>query len=261
MSLVHWFGKPEHWMPPDTSFEDAKWVLAATDDALPEVLKCSSARYITPDAALKAIDRYYLRQSLYTQFNPEWNSFTYNSRVVVKAPGSALASGVRIVDLEAPEVEIVRWLRAMLKKPKEVSGVIEHFVEGDAIELSGAKLNGQIHFFHPLRQHWKMRPLSDMPVIERYERAFDHWWLYDETRRALDCIGLDDSAFCVEWRVTGYQQAKVIEINPRPGEDDKGYFEALWDIPIADQIESWAQEVYRAELQETAQAHAQAVHG
>jgi len=256
MALVFWFGHPQHWTPPKTSFEEAQWVLSATDEALPPVSQMIEKRHITPLAAAKAVDRYLMRQALWSQLNPEWEYFYYHPRVVVKAPGSAMSSGVRVVDLEAPEIEIVRQLRRLSNQPEQLRGVVEQFVEGDAIELSGVRLAGRIYFFHALRQHWS----RDWTSVKSYERVFDHWWLYKETAEALKCIGLDDSAFCVEWRVTGYEQAKLIEINPRPGEDDKGYYEALWDRPIADQIEEWAQEVYRAESPETAQAQVVATH-
>lgn len=249
MALVNWIGRPDHWMPPKTSFEEAKWVLAATDDALPVVAQLVAKRHIKPLAALKAVDRYELRRALVSCYNPAWSSFEYCRRVVVKAPASAASSGVRLLDIQTPEIEIVNVLRRLNGNPPQLWGVVEEFIEGDAIELSGVKLSGALYFFHMLRQRWS----PDWSRIERYERVFDRWWLYNETVVVLNDIGLDNSAFCVEWRVIRNQQAKVIEINPRPGDDDKGYFEALWDRPIAEQIEEWAEEVFRAESSETAQ--------
>lgn len=261
MSLVTWLGIPDHWTPPAISLEESRWVLAATEDALPDVVRLMDKRHISPRAALNAVDRYRLRRELPSGFNPSWSSFTYTPRVAVKAPASSGSSGVHILELETPENAVVSALRKMLALPEELTGVVEEFIDGEAIELSGVKFADRVFFFHPLRQYWTVRPLSDVPYIERYERVFDHWWLYNETADALRYIGIDNSAFCVEWRVTGYRQAKIVEINPRPGDDDKGYFEALWDRPIADQIEEWAQDVYHAESPETALVTAQATHG
>lgn len=259
MSLVHWVGKPDYWTPPEVSPETARWALAATEEALPEV--CAPEHWgklrITRDAALKAVDRYLMRLPLPSRLNPEWAPFEYSRRIVVKAPASSGSSGVHMLNLETPENAIVSALRAMIGNSDVLKGVVEEFVDGDAIEISGVRLSGKTFFFHPLRQYWT----EDLIRIERYERVFDHWWLYQETSDALNCIRLDNSAFCVEWRVTGYQQAKLIEINPRPGDDDKGYFEALWDRPIADQIEEWATDVYHTELQAAQQAQAQATRG
>lgn len=259
--LVAWIGKPDHWTPPEVSVEDAQWVLAATDDALPEVIQLGhklDKLHVHLFGALKAIDRYLLRGAVDGRYNPDWQGFKYKPQVVVKAPASSLSSGVRLLDLGAPEIDIVRRLRDLASYAfEDLYGVIEEFIEGDAIEVSGVKLAGQIFFFHQLRQHWT----ADWSRIELYERVFDYWWLYDETLNALDQIGLDDCAFCVEWRVTGFMQAKLIEINPRLGDEDKCYFETLWHRAITDQIEDWAQEVWAAELQEIAPAVAQVAHG
>lgn len=257
MSLVAWIGKPDHWTPPDVPLDVAKWVLAADEEALPDVILTAGGHHISAQAALNAVDRYALRNALGSQFNPDWTTFEYRRQIVVKAPASSASSGVRLLAMETPENAIVAQLRHLVNDSRPLRIVVEEFIEGDAVELSGVKLNGRVFFFHPLRQHWT----KDCSRIERYERAYNQWRLYELTVDALRYIKLDNSAFCIEWRVVDHETAKVIEINPRLGDDDKGYFEALWDIPVAEQIERWATDVYLAESPETAQETAQAAQG
>lgn len=240
MSLVTWLGKPDNWTPPKPD-PDAYWVLAATDDALPEVLQQHNKARISSLAAVRALDRAQLRRAVPAYLNLPHTIFSYeHSKVVVKAAASSASSGVHILNLRTDEMDTLRKVYEVSEMPFSPCGVVEQYVEGKAIEISGVKLSGQIRFFYPLRQRWS----EDGTRITAYERCSDYWWLYEFSADLLEILTLDCSAFCIEWRVTGEKQARVIEVNPRLGEDDKDYFKLLWDRQPTEQIEAWAAEIY-----------------
>jgi hypothetical protein len=221
--VVLWAGKPDYWSPPDrnSSGDVEGFQLAATDDGVVDVLGYVSPylneHKITREAAINCMDRYSLRMALHSRFNPEWESFEWrNGSHVVKAPASSLSNGVTIVKSDKEEIDRLKLLGV-----QKLRGVIEEFVEGDAIEISGFRLKGETFFFGQVRQRWS----TDWSKIEWYcaTDPYRYWWLPGLTDKALDDVKLDNSCFCVEWRVIGYKQAKVLEINPRWGEDGNGY--------------------------------------
>lgn len=252
--LVAWAGQPLHWNPPVANRELAQWLLAATEDALPSVLQSTGLKTISHEAVINVLDRNALRHALRYKHSPVFTCFDYASKVIVKSPASAGSSGVHLLDLRTEELKVLVQVRdlcarlGMQNLLRNLRGVVEEFVFGDAIELSGVKLDGNLHFFHPLRQFWS----EDWKRITGYGRCFEYWWLYEQTAEVLNTVKLNNSSFCVEWRVTGDQEAKVIEINPRIGDDDQGYFEALWDKPVAEQIEEWANSIQSKQVKQEA---------
>ncbi len=214
---VLWVGEPDHWSPPAFVGQSQRFVLAATDDAVPQIVAHSDGELIgiTREAAINCMDRYSLRWALQSRFNPEWEFFDWrNGSHVVKAPASSLSNGVTIVKSDEGEIDRLKLLGV-----QNLRGVVEEFIAGDAIEISGFRLKGETFFFPRVRQCWN----EDWSKIEYYGLTDGYWWLPNFTDKALDQVKLDNSCFCVEWRVTGYKQAKVLEINPRWGDDGKGY--------------------------------------
>jgi len=226
--IVLWAGQPEHWQPPasDTlTVVDRGFRLAATDEGIVDVINgapsFSQTFTITREAAINCLDRHAFRVALADRFNPQWERFSWLGRHVMKAPASSMNNGIVFSKSDPSELDVLK----QIAKRKEYYGVVEEFIEGDAVEISGFRLKGETFFFPRVRQFWNQGDDIREPwtFITRYEYTQDYWWLPNFTDKALDDVKLDNSCFCVEWRVQGYKSAKVVEINPRWGDDGNGY--------------------------------------
>ncbi len=208
MSIV-WIGESEHWKPARIS--GGEWMMPLIEETVLNVAESTSfCKKLSVSAAINCTSRIALRVALAsTNLNPEWHPINWQAGVI-KAPASCLNLGVRFL----PSNEYVERLAAAAPALARI-GVNESFVGGTAWELDGWIKDGKIGFFHPLRQIWN----EGNTKIEQYQRGEPRLSnLRDAVCRALTCIGLDNSAFCVELRETP-DDWKIIECHARLGED------------------------------------------
>lgn len=175
--------------------------------------KFSHLRRLSPAAALACSSRLAQRVALAsTGFNPRWQPCPWQPGVV-KAPVSVENVGVGYLR--------ANWYTRNLKRyaPELAAmGVVEEWVEGEAWELDGYVVNGRLGWFWSLQQHWS----SDRKKIRRYKRAKSFTGpseLRDATAEVVRTLGLTDSCFCSEWRLTK-RGWKLIEIQARLGQDE-----------------------------------------
>jgi hypothetical protein len=175
--------------------------------------KYDHLRRLSPAAALACTSRLAQRVALAsTGFNPRWQPCPWQPGVV-KAPVSVENTGVGYLR--------ANWYTRNLKRyaPELASmGVVEEWVEGEAWELDGYIVNGRLGWFWPLQQHWT----RDQTKIRKYHRARSFAGpseLRDATAEVVRTLGLADSCFCSEWRLTK-RGWKLIEIQARLGQDE-----------------------------------------
>jgi hypothetical protein len=207
--------------------------MALVEDAvLPVGALGDETRHIPLRAALNCCSRLALRVALSaTGLNPEWWPYRFGgsaTRRVVKAPASALSSGVRHFGHLIEEVVILERYAPELAQ----FGVVEQLVDGEQYEVDGFMLGGQATFFHPLHQSWRDGR------IEAYRRCQAPSGLHAAVASALRATGVDDAPFCAEMK---HHQGRwlLIELHARLGEDP-GLEDAMWDRPVLDVIEEAA---------------------
>jgi len=177
-------------------------------------------------AAVNCSSRLALRVALATTgLNPEWWPFRFGGGAkprVVKAPSSALGSGVRQFRERIEEVALLEAFAPELAQ----FGVVEELVHGAQYEADGFVLGGRVTFFHPLVQSWRGER------IVAYRRCEPPHGFRDAVARALRAVGLDDAPFCAELR---HRRGRwvVIELHARLGED-AGLPRKMWPTsPLA----------------------------
>jgi hypothetical protein len=179
------------------------------------------SRHVSLPAAINCSSRLALRVALATTgLNPEWWPYRFGGackRRVVKAPSSALGSGVRTF---AERIEEVEELEIYAPELAEF-GVVEELVGGAQYEADGFLLGGRTTFFHPLLQTWR-----DGRIVG-YRRCDPPPGLRQAVAAALQATGVDDAPFCAELRHDGRRWV-LIELHARLGEDH-GLAQMLWD--------------------------------
>jgi hypothetical protein len=189
-------------------------------------------RHVPLRAALNCSSRLALRVALSTtSLNPEWWPYRFGGSStprVVKAPSSALGSGVRHFGDVIEEVAILERYAPELAQ----FGVVERLVEGEQYEADGFVLRSQARFFHPLHQTW-----CDGRIVA-YRRCEPPPGLHAAVEAALRATGLDDAPFCAELK---HHRGRwtLIELHARLGEDP-GLEQAMWDAPVLDVIDEAA---------------------
>lgn len=166
-----------------------------------------------------------------TGLNPQWQPMPWQPGVV-KAPASSLNQGVRFL----PTNEYVEALSKVNPELAKI-GVLEEYIQGESWELDGCVIDGNIKFFHPIRQKWN----EENTKILRYERLTAPG-IGVAVRKAVIAIGLNNSPFCAELRFTPRGNWKIIEIHCRLGEDAK-LAAAMWDCDPLVQIENWIEAI------------------
>jgi hypothetical protein len=225
-------GTSEHWRPrPDPG--RARFTMALVEDAvLPVGALGDETRHVPLRAALNCSSRLALRVALSTTgLNPEWWPYRFggsSTRRVVKAPSSALGSGVRHFGDLIEEVAILERHAPELAQ----FGVVEQLVDGEQYEADGFVLGGQATFFHPLHQSWCHGR------IRAYERCHPPEGFHEAVEAALRATGVDDAPFCAEMK---HHDGRwfLIDLHARLGEDP-GLDEVMWDRPVLDVIEEAA---------------------
>ncbi|PYQ16242.1 MAG: hypothetical protein DMF80_05750 [Acidobacteria bacterium] len=206
--------------------EDAVLPVGALDDG---------TRHVSLRAALNCSSRLALRVALAaTGLNPEWWPYRFGGAAtprVVKAPSSALGSGVRHFRDPIDEVAILERFAPELAQ----FGVVEQFVEGEQYEADGFVLDGRPTFFHSLRQTWR-----DDRIVA-YDRCHPPARFHEAVAAALQATGLDEAPFCAELK-HAFRRWIVIELHARLGED-AGLEEAMWDRSALEVIEAAAARV------------------
>ena len=204
----YWPRQPEAvWAAVAMSLTEA-WVLRTAFDP-----KYSHLRRLSTTAALACTSRLAQRVALAsTGFNPKWQPCPWQSGVV-KAPASVQNEGVGYLR--------ANWYTRNLRRyAPELAGmgVVEEWLEGEAWEQDGYIVNDRIGWFWPLKQFW----IRHQTKIRKYERARSFAGppgLRDSTEEVVRTLGLSDSCFCTEWRLTK-RGWKLIEIQARLGQDD-----------------------------------------
>ena len=225
-SGVLWVGRNSGptWWP---SLPDPTWAAAAMALREAYVLRTafdpqySHLRRLSTTAAIACTSRLAQRVALAsTGFNPKWQPCPWQSGVV-KAPVSISNEGVGYLR--------ANWYTRNLKRyAPELAGlgVVEEWLEGEPWEQDGYIINGRIGWFWPLKQFW-IRKQTKIRKYERHHSFAGPPGLQESTEAVVRTIGLNDSCFCTEWRLTkgGW---KLIEIQARLGADE-GLSEHLVD--------------------------------
>jgi len=173
----------------------------------------SHLRRLSKSAALACTSRLAQRVALAsTGFNPHWEPCPWRPGVV-KAPVSVENLGVGYLRANWYTRNLARYAPEL-----KGMGVVEEWVEGEAWEQDGYIVNGRISWFWPLQQFWT----PSRTKIRKYKRAAKFSGpseLRDATSEVVRTLGLSDSCFCTEWRLTK-RGWKLIEIQARLGQDD-----------------------------------------
>jgi hypothetical protein len=234
MTFIKWLGDSPEWITPVPP-TDPEYLFALVEESVLSVAlsSASSLKRVSPRAAFACTSRLALRVALSgTGLNPSWQPLAWQPGVI-KAPASTLNQGVRFM----PSNE---HIEALAKVNPELAGigVWEEYISGETWELDGCVIDGHIRFFNPIRQHWN----EDNTKILKYEAVlpFDIQGIGAAVRRAVIAIGINNSPFCAELRLTPSRKWKLIEIHCRLGED-KGLAQAMWYCDPLKQIEAWIQ--------------------
>jgi hypothetical protein len=219
---VAWIGTSRVWHPPPVNGTPPAFTMALVEDAVLQVgAQRDGTRHLTLVAAVNCSSRLALRVALATTgLNPEWWPYRFGGsrkRRVVKAPASAMGSGVREFGHLIEEVQELELYAPELAQ----FGVVEEYVDGEQYELDGFVVGGRLTFFHPLRQSWVGGK------IVAYRRADPLPGLHEVVGTAVRAAGLDDSPFCAELRYAAGRWV-LIELHARLGEDE-GLAEEMWD--------------------------------
>lgn len=232
MTRVQWLGESAYWKTPAPPTNPEYLFPLVEESVLSTALSITSLKKVSLRTATNCTSRLALRVALSsTKLNPSWQPIPWKPGVV-KAPASALNQGVRFL----PSNEYVETL-AKVNPELATCGVLEDYIPGEAWELDGCVIDGHIRFFHPIRQHWN----PDNTRILRYERGMAPG-IVGTVRRAIMAIGLNNSPFCAELRLTPTGQWKLIEIHCRLGEDE-GMGKIMWDCDPLQQIEIWIETI------------------
>jgi hypothetical protein len=207
--------------------------MALVEDAvLPVGALGDETRHVPLRAALNCSSRLALRVSLATTgLNPEWWPYRFGGAAkprVVKAPSSALGSGVRHFGDPIEEVAILERHAPELAQ----FGVVEELVPGEQYEADGFVLGGCATFFHPLHQSWR-----DGRILA-YRRCQPPPGLREAVETCLRATGLDDAPFCAELKHHDGRWT-LIELHARLGEDPR-LDETMSDTPVLEVIETAA---------------------
>lgn len=190
---------------------------------------------------LATTDRRLLRRKLRPELSPAWAVDRLPGSPgpwYVKAPASTLSEGVskmfRGRQLRDQSQKVWRrnsLLNSLLERGWDpgYQAMVEEFVDGPQWEVSGVASGGQGAIFGaPIRQRWRGRS------IIRYEADPNApARLCKAALQAVEDLGLDRCAFCIEMRVREDGQPVVIDAHCRPGEEQphldsqKGYTDAL----------------------------------
>jgi hypothetical protein len=136
---------------------------------------------------------------------------------VVKAPSSALGSGVRHLGDPIEEVKILERYAPELAQ----FGVVEQLVRGEQHEADGFVLGGRATFFHPLPQTWR-----DGRIVA-YRRCEPAPGFREAVETCLRAMGLDEAPSCAELKHTK-DMGPSSSSHARLGEDP-GLEQARWD--------------------------------
>jgi hypothetical protein len=219
---VAWIGASRVWHPPPRDDKPPEFAMALVEDTVLQVgARRDGTRHLSLAAAINCSSRLALRVALATTgLNPDWWPYRFGGsrkRRVVKAPASALGSGVREFGHPIEEVQELELYAPELAQ----FGVVEEYADGEQYELDGFVLGGRPTFFHPLRECWVAGRIAS------YRRADPPSGLREAVATAVRAIGLDDSPFCAELRHSAGRWV-LIEVHARLGEDE-GLVEQMWD--------------------------------
>jgi hypothetical protein len=221
-SGVAWIGTSRWWNPPAANGNPPAFTMALVEDTVLQVGAGRDAtRHLSLAAAVNCSSRLALRVALATTgLNPDWWPYRFGGsakRRVIKAPASALGSGVRQFGHPIEEVQELELYAPELAQ----FGVVEEYADGDQYEVDGFVVGGRPSFFHPLRQHWRGER------IVAYRRTDPPPGLREAVATAVWAAALDDSPFCAELRYSAGRWV-LIELHGRLGEDE-GLAAQMWD--------------------------------
>lgn len=186
------------------------------------------------NAAMRCTYRLFQRTTIASidpSLNPEWREAGTDlpSRlqrdVVIKAGASTYNRGIVFSDAPTEEAvqkatqgayyELARLRRCGVNRP---SAIIEERLEGEQYEVSGIvdRFGHIVRWFQILRQTW------DGDRIVNYEVVKDQDDLIGIARKLVHGFRLRECCFNIEIR-----GGKVVEIQPRLGEDNGSYYELL----------------------------------
>lgn len=231
---IQWVGYSQFWSPVEPSSLNL-YAMPLVEEAVLSVAfdkRYEGKRRLSRQGAINCSSRVALRKALEgVGLNPRWEKFQYPKHPsVLKAPASTSGSGIHLLT-QSPSLD-----RLKEYAPEEALwGVVEEWIEGPQWEIDGFVLEGNIHFFFPLRQHW------DRGRIVKYERELFTFGLRNAAADAIRAVGLDNCPFCVEMRLSGGRWI-IIELNARLGEDP-GLSALIWDMDPLSVIEQTAYKI------------------
>lgn len=238
MAAIRWLGQHGYWSRyvPQTENSRPQFLMPLGEyDVLRVAFDPEPLRKLSKAAALNCISRFQFRTILDgTGLNPAWHPVPWLGDAVLKAPASAMNSGVyRLFGNE--ETDLLQKYSSELAR----FGVIEEWIPEPQYELDGFIVGKKLSFFYPLLQTWKGESVAGYERREPPQPGF-----VEAVARAVQAVGLDDCPFCAEarWHKGGW---KIIELNARLGKDP-GLAEMLADRNPLEVIEEAAgAEVYK----------------
>src|SRR5271156_4040917 len=148
---IHWVGESKIWNIPQATTPYRYALPLVEEQVLPVAFDpvFSNFTRLSKACAINCVSRIAQRVALATTgLNPKWVPYPWFPGVA-KAPASCQNNGVQFFDL----TEHV-WLLEEYAPELARIGVHEEKLVGEAYELDGARINGRLLFFTPLRQHW-----------------------------------------------------------------------------------------------------------
>ena len=166
-------------------------------------------------AALNCINRLMLRLALVgTGLNPKFRPVEILPGVI-KTSFSSQNTGVYFIHEETYS-EVPAQLKVHFPELKAI-GVWEEFVVGESFEITGFIINGEINYRRGYKQTWN----SQRNRIIRFESKPITEFPLELTTLALKRLGLDNTFFDIELMLMDDGTWKLIEVNPRLGEDPR----------------------------------------
>jgi hypothetical protein len=209
-SGIWWVGESNNWNAPVKPEKPLFAMALVEEEVLPVAFsnEYAGTTRLSKSAAINCTSRLAQRVALAsTGLNPRWEPIKIHQGVL-KYPASCHNNGVHFIK----RTEHMELLAAYVPELAEF-GVAESFLHGDPYEIDGVIIGGKIHFFHVIRQIWN----EENDGILEYRRV-EVTGIHYAAEQALRAVGLDNSPFCIEFRLHECQW-RVIEVHARLGED------------------------------------------
>lgn len=218
--MILWVGESEYLDAPYR--DEGEYVMPLTEEAVLPVAfgDWGDGKRLSPEAALCCTSRYAQRMALKgTGLNPQWQIGPVWDDMVLKAPASAMNSGVWHLHPTWESQRLAEYAPNLSRR-----SVVEQYMDGPQYQVDGFVLDGRDFVAVPIQQTWHGEYIAEYRSVKGEELPKV---LQDAAIRAVRAVRLDNCPFCVELRF--HEGApRVVEINARFGEDPR--LADVWDM-------------------------------